>query len=126
MNKFIYKELDKLDMSNTEKISDTHYIFHKQNKPYIQFELDHCYIIELADYIINPPPNFTLQDNWNKGVIPKSKYLRVLITQKMGKMNKVDGIGVKKVNDDFINTDDENYLGLWLPEAGMKLITEMR
>ena len=79
-NKFVYEELAKLDMSNAEKLSDVHYLFHKQDKPYVQYEVDHSYIIELSDYILNPPANFTLQDNWNKGVIPKSRFLKAVIT----------------------------------------------
>jgi len=124
MNKFLKEEFNKLDIQ-IDKIDDTHYHIPKADKPYIKFEVGKTYLIELESYITNPPSNFTLQDNWNNGVIPKSTFMKVCITQKMGKMNKVDGIGVDYINDLCYNDNNETYLGLWLPEGGMKKIKEI-
>ena len=40
-------------------------------------------------------------------------------------MNKVDAIGGVFSEDIFTDSTD-TYLGLWLPEAGMKKIKELR
>ena len=71
----------------------------------------------MADYIVHPNENFTLAANWNKGIVPKSKQLKAMITQIMGKMIKVDAVG----------EDDENniYVGLWLPMGGIKVVKKL-
>lgn len=85
-------------------------------------EQNRCYIIKLAPYIVHPSDNFTLASNWNKGIVPKSEYLKCTITQIMGKMLKVDGTGY-----DFVTGSDLNdsYIGLWLPSAGVEIKEEL-
>ena len=48
--------------------------------------------------------------------------MKVMITQKLGKMNKVDGIGIGVDGEDLSMV----YNSLWLPEAGMTKIEELR
>ena len=123
MNKFIEEQLQKCKVAEVEAVSDVE--FHiKQKKSTEQiFQLNNYYILELADYIIHPNENFTLASNWNKGIVPQSKYLQCMITQILGKMIKVDGCGYS-LDDSAFNND--TYLGLWLPMGGIKIIKELK
>lgn len=122
MNKFIEEELNKCKLASVEQISDTEYLIKKKTVEDIGFEVNKYYIIELENYIINPPETFTLAANWNNGVTPQSKNLKVMITQIMGKMIKIDGCGF----DVGLNSDKNDiYLGLWLPQAGVKILKKL-
>ena len=46
----------------------------------IDLQLNHCYLIKLENSILYPSSNFTLQDNWNKGIIPKSEDINCCVT----------------------------------------------
>ena len=121
MNKFIEDELKKCKVAHIEKVSETEYSVTKQKEASDIIKLNSYYIIELEDYIIHPNENFTLAENWNKGVVPKSKLLKVMITQIFGKMIKVDAVGV---GSDFNDLSDA-YMGLWLPLGGVKILKEL-
>lgn len=77
------------------------------------------YIIELENYIINPPETFTLASNWNQGRVPTSKYLYCNPKQIMGKMVKIDGIGYDISTNQYLS---DKYIDLWLPRKGFKII----
>lgn len=83
-----------------------------------QFVENNCYLIELEDYILNEPPNFTLSANWNKGVVPSSKFLKVEVSRVMGKMIQVNGSGYNPLTDTDHN---DTYIGLWLPASSVKV-----
>ena len=57
------------------------------------YQVHKYYLVELADYIINPPPDFTLAANWNKGSVPQHKYYKAEIEEVMGKMVRIMGTG---------------------------------
>ena len=120
MNKFIEEELKKCKVADIEILSDTEILIKQRKKTELQ--LNNYYIIELENYIIHPNINFTLAENWNKGIIPKSKYLKCMIIQIMGKMIKIDGSGYDIENNNDLN---DVYLGLWLPMAGVKIIKQL-
>ena len=80
-----------------------------------------CYLIELENYIINPPETFTLHINWNNNIIPKDKYMKVEIVGIMGKMVKVNGVGYDFVNKLDLNTMWEG----WLPRKAITIIKEL-
>ena len=86
------------------------------------YQVHKCYIIELENYILNPPPNFTLADNWNQGSIPTHKYYKCEISQVMGKMVKIMGCGYNPDTD----TDTADMWMGWVPQAGIKIIKELR
>lgn len=115
MNKFIEQELNKCKNLKMEQKSDTEFFIPKKQNVSDQLELNKCYEIELADYIIHPSENFTLASNWNKGIVPTSKNLKAVIVQLLGKMVKVDATGEK----------GETYIGLWLPMGGIKIRGEL-
>lgn len=82
---------------------------------------DSCYLIKIEDYVINPPPGFTLAQNWNNGTTPPSVYMNVCCIQIMGKMIKVDGISF---DIDKNVPLDKAWCG-WLPIAAVKIIREI-
>ena len=84
--------------------------------------MNSCYLIKVANYIVNPSENYTLAENWNKGIIPKTPDLKVYVSQIMGKMIKVDAICI----DDNGNELNQVYTGLWLPSSGIISIKELK
>lgn len=84
-------------------------------------DVNHYYIIELADYILNPPETFTLHTNWNNGNIPKYRYMKCCVLQVMGKMVKIDGIAcdMKDLSD-----IDYKWIG-WVPRKSISIIKEI-
>jgi hypothetical protein len=86
------------------------------------YQVHKCYIVELENYIVNPPPNFTLAQNWNHGSVPKHKFYKCEISQVMGSMVRIMGCGYDPIND--IDTND--IWDGWVPQAGIKIIKELR
>ncbi len=120
MNKFIEQELKKCKVADVEKISETQFRVRKRQKR--TPKINSYYIIKLAPYIIHPSENFTLASNWNRGIVPKSEYLKCVVTQIMGKMVKVDGGGFDYTNKVDLN---DSYIGLWLPSEGFEIKEEL-
>lgn len=112
MNRFTQRELEKVrDLIPDEwNENTTHLVIPVLYKDPIK--IGDKLTIQLEDYIINQPPNFTLSENWNAGTFPPEKVLEVEVAKVMGKM-----IGVKAVGK-FSRT----YWEGWLPEKGFKVI----
>ena len=92
MNKFIKKELEKCRIKLPEYNDDTTYLFIPRNedvKNLEELKINHFYLFEVADYIINEPPTFTLSANWNGGTYPPEKRLNCEVLEFVGKMVKV-------------------------------------
>lgn len=69
--------------------------------------------IQIKDYIINEPRNFTLSSNWNNGTKPPEHVLiNVNYISTVGKMSKIGGTG---------KTTGIYWEG-WLPEKGFEII----
>ena len=122
MNEIIKEQLSKCKLAQIPSFDDntTTLVLHKR-EPEKDPELNHYYIIELEDYIVNEPDGFTLSSNWNKGSKPKYSYYRVEIIQLMGKMIKVRGIGYDPVTD----TDYLELWAGWLPRSGFHIKKEI-
>lgn len=80
------------------------------------------YIIELESYIVNPPPTFTLHDNWNRGTKPKVKVMQCVVEKAMGKMILINGIGYDRENQCYI--DGTEWKG-WLPTKSVSIIRRL-
>lgn len=92
LNKFIKKELEKCRIKLPEYNDDTTYLFIPRNedvKNLEELKINHFYLFEVADYIINEPPTFTLSANWNGGTYPPEKRLNCEVLEFVGKMVKV-------------------------------------
>ena len=126
MNKFIKKELDKCKVAKIPLISDDTIIIEikRPNEDILSEDIavNSCYVIELADYILKPPPGFTLASNWNRGINPTSKHLKCVMVQIMGKMIKIDGQGYDLLNDVDLS---DTYMGLWLPKQSIKILQKI-
>lgn len=79
------------------------------------------FLVELEDYIIHPPENFTLHKNWNRGIAPSYKCMRVIVTDIMGKMVKIEGMGFDiKTHENVGDVWDG-----WLPRKSIKIKKEL-
>ena len=118
MNKLIMKQLGKLNIPNKPEYDDstTHLVFPRRSdvveKDDTTFVLNGVYKIVLANYIVSPPPNFTLDTDWNKGKHISDTTLLIQVTQIAGKMIRFTGRGYN------FNTDTTNnnfYDNMWIP-----------
>ena len=114
---------NQLKMVTSVDLSDVPSDFHvlvidkQQTLEDVDLNVGQSFLIELEDYIINPPPNFTLSDNWNGGSNPTQKYMRVIVVQVMGKMVRVQGVGFDMKTHENIGDVWEG----WLPRKSIKV-----
>lgn len=87
-----------------------------------QVDVGGYYIIELEQYIVNPPANFTLHDNWNNGVVPKEKVMQCVVEKVMGKMVCINGIGYDRETMSYI--DGTEWKG-WIPQKSIEIIRRL-
>lgn len=124
INPLIKKQLNDCKRCNVPYYNnDTTSIFIPKNsiKKDLGFTKDNCYLIQIEDYVVNPPSGFTLAQNWNGGTTPPSTYMNVCCIQVMGKMVKVDGISYDINNNIPL---DKTWCG-WIPVAAVKIIKEI-
>ena len=119
MDKIIKEQLNKCKVANIPFFDDntTEIFIQKGGRVIIKEDLvlNHRYKIEVEDYIIKPYEGFTLHDNWNNGIVPKDKVMNCKIIQIMGKMIKVEAVGV----------DTNNSWSGWLPRKSIHIIEEI-
>lgn len=124
MNNIIKKQLQNLKKCQLPPYNeeDTEIFIPKNSiKKELGLSLNHCYQIEIADYVLNPPPDYSLAQNWNGNTKPPAKVMNVCIIQLMGKMIKVDGIGF----DDNTQSPLPCSWGGWLPREAIKVRSEI-
>ncbi len=112
MNKFVKQELEKCkvslplwDETTTQLVIP---LYSDDNMTNVEPE----YLIQIKNYIVNEPPNFTLSIDWNLGTTPPETQMRVKYVDTKGKMTKVDGVGV---------TTNTHWSG-WLPNKSFEVI----
>lgn len=123
LNPLMKEQLNKCEVADIPSFDDNtlELVIPKKSKEK-NFQLNKYYIVELADYLVNPGEIVSFHINWNQGRVPKNKYLKVCVSQLMGKMIKVDGIGFDpKSNKDL----EDFYTNLWLPSNDVKIIKEI-
>lgn len=115
MNKFIKEQLLKINLPMTAWNDDTKkIIISKQSakvKQQSDFEVGKIYNIEVENYILNPPPTFTLAANWNGGTNPPEKEMAAEVLQIAGKMLKFNCKG---------KITGETWVG-WLPRKSITM-----
>lgn len=122
MNKFIFEQLGKVKFAQVPEFDNntTKLVIKKgaliQDKVEEDIMLDHYYKITVADYIVHPYENFTLHTNWNNGKVPTDSQMNCEIIQKMGKMIKVEAVGVN---------DQKSWCG-WLPRKSVLTFEEIK
>lgn len=120
MNPTIKRELEKIRAPIDYDDNTTHiHIPKKEEAPKGPgWEIGRYYLLELEDYILHEPPNFTLSANWNKGIVPKDKIVRGQLIQTMGSMLQFNAAGYDALTDQLTQN---YYIGLWVPNAGVKI-----
>ena len=124
MNPIAKKQLDACkvaDLPYYDEKSTLLVIPKKDSNRVNEFHLHKYFIVELADYIINPPPDYTLSANWNRGSVPRYKYMKVEICQLMGKMIRINGAAF----DPNTNTDIPYVWEGWVPSQGLKIVKRL-
>lgn len=121
MNEIIKRELQKIHQPLPDYNDNTTHIIIPQKivDTAPKFETGKSYIVKLADYILNEPPNFTLSSNWNKGIIPQSQTLIIYVKELVGKMVRVCGRGIDIGLNIYLN---DIYDDLWLPDSGVEVL----
>lgn len=115
MNKFIKQQLKKCRVVLPEwDDSTTHLLIECTTNHPAQETLntDKEYLIEIKDYILHEPPNFTLSSNWNAGTVPPEHSMKIKYINVMGKMVQVQGVGT---------TTNISWTG-WLPQKSFEVI----
>jgi len=118
MNKFILEELKECRIANILPYDEnsTEVKIEGQRKP-TELLFGQYYSIELENYIVNPPPNFDLAENWNNGTKPSSKYMNVELVQTLGKkMVKISGVCLP----------DQKFWAGWVPRKSIVKIEEVK
>ena len=125
MNPIIKKQLLNCKVANIPDFEDTDTTINIPKGSTLNvtlYQVGKCYLVELADYIINPPEGYTLASNWNKGTTPKYKYYKCEIVKIVGKMVCILGCGF-----DPLHQQDTNDLWEgWVPQAGIKILQELK
>ena len=124
MNPLIKDQLSKIQRVDVPPFDDstTQLTIARNNvKPISGLQEDHCYLISVEDYILNPPDGFTLHTNWNNNIAPKHKVMKIDVTKVMGKMVKVNSLGYDMENQ--IDTTDM-WSG-WLPQKSITIIERL-
>ena len=124
MNKVVKQQLTQCKVADIPVFDDatTMLFIPKASSSAInQYHLHKYYMIEIEDYILNPPPDFTLAANWNKGTNPPAKYMNVEICSIQGKMIQVSGVSFNPNNPTEM---PKHWIG-WLPQKGLKIVKQL-
>ena len=125
MNPIIKKQLEGCRVANIPYIDDTTTVVKIPKGSILNvtpYEVGKCYYVELAEYLTNPSEGSTLSTNWNKGTIPKYRYYKCEIVKIVGKMICILGFGI----DSTTGQETQDLWEGWVPQAGIKLIQEIK
>ena len=78
------------DLSKYNEATGT-FIIPKYSKP--SYSIGKMYLVEVSPNIVNNT-NSVVATNWNNGTAPKTAYLKIYVSNIVGKMIKVDSIAV--------------------------------
>lgn len=124
MNKLILEQLQKCQHCQVPAYDETTtkiFIPKHEIKKELVLTEGHCYLIEIADYVLNPPEGFTLSKNWNGGTNPPTKYMNVSVIKSMGKMFKVEGVGIDITSRCILDC----FWSGWLPATAVVIMEEI-
>ena len=108
MNKIVEDQLKKVKICKLPEYDENTLELHipkQSSNIQCSVEENHCYILQLERYIIDPPPNFTLHSNWNKGIPPKHEIVKAEV-----------GVRIDSAKDFGKNLS--NYIGASLEVIG--------
>lgn len=114
-NKFIVEQLNKIKIDRL-LVEDNVFIFKKcssnPTNTLQELSVGNLYKIKVENYVLNPPPGFTLSSNWNNNTVPPEQVLNIEILELMGKMVKCKCVGT---------TTNICWEG-WLPRKSFSII----
>lgn len=121
MNQLIQQQLKKVQFDLPTWDENTEELFIKKRGPEDPsiIKSGRCYIIQVPEYIVNPPDGFTLNSNWNKGLSINDYILYVEINKVMGKMIQFTGRGFDYKNK---TTNNNFYNQMWLPMKSIQIL----
>lgn len=125
MNPILKKQLQNCRVANVPEFDDNIQLIHIPKGSVLNvtpYQVGKCYLVELADYVVNPPEGYTLASNWNKGSSPKYKFYKCEIVKIVGKMICILGCGF----DADLQRDTNDLWEGWVPQAGIKLLQELK
>ena len=125
MNPIIKKQLEKCTVANIPVFTDDDLVITIPKGSILNvtpYQVGKCYIVEIADYVIDPPDGFSLSSNWNKGTCPKYKRYKREIVKIVGKMICILGCGI----DPSSGAETNDLWQGWVPQAGIKLLQELK
>jgi hypothetical protein len=122
MNKIIESQLKKVreaDISHFDERTSSYFIPKKVD---IKLEENNYYIIELNDILLKPNSSLnSLINNWNNGSIPKNKWYKIDVCQKLGDMVKINGAAF----DYNTKIDLLDMWSGWLPIKEIKVLEKL-
>lgn len=106
-------------MSHFNKETNTYFIPKRVD---IKLEENNYYIIELNEALLKSNSSLnSLMNNWNQGNMPKEKYYKIDVCQKLGDMVKINGASF-----DYINKVDlPGMWSGWLPIKEIKVLEKL-
>lgn len=124
MNPLLLQQLKKIKAVKLPEYDETtiNLVIPKQEVLKItSVEVGHYYLLELADYLLHPSDSFTLHQNWNNNIIPKDHYMKAEVSQILGKMIKIQGVGY----DYATSTDLDTVWEGWVPLKSVNILEEL-
>ena len=125
MNPLIKKQLENCKVANIPSFDENCTVINIAKGSVLNvthYQIGKCYIVELADYVLTPSEDSTLSTNWNNGTVPKYKYYKCEITKIVGKMINILGYGLNP----FTGEETNDLWEGWVPQAGIKLLQELK
>ncbi len=121
MNKITKEQLNKVMVADISNYNEQTGVIHIPKYTEVRYEVDNYYLIKLDDLLLIPEGNPSLIANWNKGLYPRCKFLKVDVSKVLGKMIYVTGIGYN-----FETNEDLNYIWTgWLPTQQISLVKKL-
>lgn len=125
MNPIIKKQLESCKVADIPLYDDKDSVIKIPKGAIVEvspYQVGKCYLVEIADFVINPSDGNTLASNWNKGTSPKHKYYKCEISKIVGKMICILGYGYNMET----SQDTSDLWEGWVPQSGIKLLQELK
>lgn len=118
MNNLIKKQLEQVQIADLTNFNEDSYTYIIPQKKTIKIEKNKAYLIFLNDSFFY---NTTLRDNWNKGFMPKDRYLKCEVDNVAAKMIKITGIGYDMLN----KKDTYNFWNGWVTLDDIQVLQKL-
>lgn len=123
MNKFIMEQLNECKVANISEFNnDSTIVYIDGIRKNSGLKFGKYYHMVLANYVVNPPPNFDLADNWNNGTKPSNNDIYAEIIQSSSiELNKAKMIKISGRCD----PSGQMWTG-WVPVSAIEKCEELK